>query len=50
MRMVGGFKQEFDLYNGEPFVNFSADESWDQLWMAVWCGNGQLFPGPNFGK
>ena len=24
----GGYKQTFDLYNGEPVVNYAADESW----------------------
>jgi len=24
----GGYKQSFDLYNGEPVVNYNADESW----------------------
>ncbi|MDW7694295.1 SusC/RagA family TonB-linked outer membrane protein [Flammeovirgaceae bacterium SG7u.111] len=24
----GGYKQEFDLYEGEPVVNYAADESW----------------------
>ncbi|WPP53251.1 SusC/RagA family TonB-linked outer membrane protein [Catalinimonas niigatensis] len=24
----GGYKQEFDMYNGEPIVAFQADESW----------------------
>ncbi|SDL05254.1 TonB-linked outer membrane protein, SusC/RagA family [Catalinimonas alkaloidigena] len=24
----GGYKQEFDTYNGQPIVNYAADESW----------------------
>ncbi len=24
----GGYKQEFDTYNGQPVVNYAADESW----------------------
>ncbi|MDQ3291891.1 MAG: SusC/RagA family TonB-linked outer membrane protein, partial [Bacteroidota bacterium] len=47
----GGFKQTFDLYQGEPFVNFSADESWgprlDGRLVRQW---NSFVPGENFGK
>lgn len=48
----GGYKQEFDTYEGEPIVNYAADESWGPRM------NGQLvrqwyswYPDdPDFGK
>jgi TonB-linked SusC/RagA family outer membrane protein len=48
----GGYKQEFDMYEGEPIVNYAADESWgprmDGQMVRQWYS---WYPDdPNFGK
>lgn len=47
----GGFKSTFDTYNGDPVVNFSADESWGPRLSGQMVRQwDSFFPGENFGK